>query len=160
MMDWIASQNGLIWTIAGAASVLMFVGTLLAIPPLVARMPADYFVRRKPPPGTWRDRHRVVRWTLVVLKNVVGLTFLILGVSMFVLPGQGILTVLIALMLMDYPKKREFELWIARRKPVRRALNWIRRRAKRPPLLLPPEPIKPARAMAGPHVPAKSPRQN
>jgi len=72
-----------------------------------------------------------------VVKNVVGWLLVGAGVAMLVLPGQGILTLLVGLTLVNFPGKRDLELWLVRRVPVRRALDWIRRRAGRPPLQLP-----------------------
>ena len=72
-----------------------------------------------------------------MLKNLGGYALVGAGVAMLVLPGQGLLTILIGLGLIDFPGKREFERWIVCRRPVGRALNWMRRRAHRPPLVLP-----------------------
>jgi len=53
-------------------------------------------------------------------------------------PGQGILTILIGLSLLDFPGKRNLELKLIRLRTVRKAINWIRARAQQPPLELPP----------------------
>jgi hypothetical protein len=57
-----------------------------------------------------------------------------MGLAMLVLPGQGILTILIGVMLLDFPGKRRWELWLIRRRGVRHSIDWIRQRAARPPL--------------------------
>jgi hypothetical protein len=56
---------------------------------------------------------------------------------MLILPGQGILTVLIAIALMDFPGKYRLEKSMVRREPVFKALNWMRRKAGVPALLTP-----------------------
>ena len=61
------------------------------------------------------------------------------GALMLVLPGQGLLTLLAGLMLVEFPAKRRLELWILRRAPVLRVVQWMRSRAGKPPLDLPPE---------------------
>lgn len=120
-----------------ALSVVMFFGSLAAIPVLLARMPADYFVRSESPFASWRRRHPVAGGALLVVRNVVGVVLLLAGLVMMVLPGQGIITVLMALTLLNFPGKRKLELWIIRRRKVRGAIDWIRRRAGRPPLVVP-----------------------
>ncbi len=58
--------------------------------------------------------------------------------AMPLVPGQGILTILIGLSLLDFPGKRKMELKLIRLRAVRRGINWIRARAQQPPLDLPP----------------------
>lgn len=123
-----------------ALSVVMFFGSLAAIPVLLARMPADYFARSESPFTSWRRRHPVAGGVLLVARNVLGVVLLLAGLAMMVLPGQGIITVLVALTLLNFPGKRKLELWIIRRRQVRSAIDWIRRRAGRPPLVVPDAP--------------------
>jgi hypothetical protein len=57
---------------------------------------------------------------------------------LLLLPGQGILTLLIGISLLDFPGKRQLEKRIARERHVLKAINWIRAKAGRPPLEVPP----------------------
>jgi len=57
---------------------------------------------------------------------------LVAGIAMLVLPGQGVLTIVIGIMLLDFPGKYRFERSLAARRPVLRSINWLRRRANRP----------------------------
>ena len=59
------------------------------------------------------------------------------GIAMLALPGQGILTILVGITLLNFPGKRRLELRIVRQRRVLRAINWMRAKAKRPPLVLP-----------------------
>lgn len=118
-------------------SLGLFVGTLLIVPVLIARMRPDHFMRRDPPPDAFLGRHPLVRWSGKVLKNVVGAGLVLMGVAMLVLPGQGILTILIGLSLLDFPGKRQLELRLVRQRHVRRSIDWIRERAHQPPLRVP-----------------------
>jgi hypothetical protein len=77
---------------------------------------------------------------LWVLRNLLGGALVVAGIAMLVLPGQGILTILIGLLLMDFPGKRRGEIYLLRKRTVARAVNWIRSRAKQPPLELPSRP--------------------
>ena len=115
----------------------MCVGSLAIMPILIARMRADYFVRPPDSDATWLERHPVARTSLRLARNVLGGVFLLAGFAMMVLPGQGIITVLVALTLMDFPGKRRLELRIIRQQHVRGAVNWIRARAGQPPLAVP-----------------------
>jgi hypothetical protein len=139
MKEWIAENGTLIWCLFGL-SVLTFAGTLIVIPILIVRMPADYFSHRRPPPGSWRGRHPAIRITLIVLKNLLGLCFVAAGIvlSIPLIPGQGLLTLLIGISLLDFPGKRALELRIVRTGPVLKAINWIRRTHHRPPLEIAP----------------------
>jgi hypothetical protein len=135
-LDWIRIEPWLAgWIFAG--SFLTFVGSLVVIPLLVTRMRADYFVSRQPPEESWMGQHPALRVGLYVVKNLLGLILLLAGIAMLVLPGQGILTILVGITLLNFPGKRRLELRIVRQRRVLRAINWMRARAKRPPLILP-----------------------
>jgi hypothetical protein len=113
----------------GIFSVVAVVATAVLVPIIVARMPADYFVKQ----GGERRRNIV----LVVLKNLAGVLLVLLGVAMLVLPGQGILTLVLGLGLVDFPGRRRLELKVMSRPSVLKAINALRRRAGRPPLEMP-----------------------
>jgi hypothetical protein len=123
----------ILWTLA-AASVVVFVVSLLAIPPLVARIRPDYFTHDERPPGRWVSHHPVVRKLLRIGKNLLGCVFMVAGVAMFVLPGQGLLTLLVGFLMVDFPGKYRFEKWLVGRRFVLRPINWLRRRSGRSPL--------------------------
>ena len=133
LLDWICSHEAVVaWL--GAMSVVTFFATLAAIPLLVARIPADYFVRNRSEstesPGRWTPSRMV--WH--VAKNLLGIVFVLAGLAMLVLPGQGVLTILIGVMLMNFPGKSAWERRIVAQPRVRRAINWLRAKAKQPPL--------------------------
>ena len=119
----------------GGFSIVLFVATLIAIPILVVRIPCDYFT--DPARHNVPQRHPVVHWLLVIGKNVAGGLLVLMGVIMLVAPGQGILTMLVGLTLMNFPGKYCFERWLVTRRPVHRAIDWLRGRAGVPPLVLP-----------------------
>jgi hypothetical protein len=113
----------------GVFSVFAFLATMVLVPLVLARMPADYFVRTSAP--------RQGNALLVLLKNFAGVLIVLLGVAMLVLPGQGILTVLLGLGLIDFPGRRRVELKVMSRPPVLKTVNALRRRAGRAPLEIP-----------------------
>jgi len=132
MWDWMKSHA----TEIALASGLMVGLAIVAVPWVVLRLPVDA-LRRPTPVKTLRRRHPVLRALVFVLRNAVGLPLLILGVVMLVTPGQGVLTILFALGVMDFPGKGRLERAILERKSVLRGLNWIRRTGGKPELLPP-----------------------
>ena len=138
MLDWLRAQNTLAWWLLGL-SILTFVGSLIAVTLMVVRMPADYFVHRKPSGDGWRHRHPLIRGTMHVLKNLLGFVLVVAGLIMSIppIPGQGVLTILIGLSLLDFPGKWNLQLRIVKAAPVRNSINWIRTKYHRPPLQIP-----------------------
>ncbi len=140
LFEWFGGHEKLLgWAIV--VSMLTFVVSIVAVSFLIARMPADYFDHRKPPPESWRGRHPAVRVSLIILKNLFGILLVIVGIALSVpgVPGQGILTILIGLTLVNFPGKRTLELQIVKMGLVLKAINWIRNKNHRPPLELPPD---------------------
>jgi hypothetical protein len=133
MWEWITDNKGFIF----AASAVMFVGSLVAIPILIARIPADYFLYPRSAALPFSRSHPAVRIVLLAVKNLLGAGFLVAGIVMIFTPGQGVLAMLVGVSLLDIPGKRRLELAIVRRPHVLRAINWIREKAHRPPLRLP-----------------------
>ena len=127
--------DALAW--AFGLSVVLFGGSLILIPVLIARMRRDYFVAPDPDEHTWLGRHRIARATARFAKNALGGVLLLAGIAMMVLPGQGIITVLVALSLLEFPGKRALELRLIRQPQVSTVINWIRARSGRPPLIIP-----------------------
>ena len=83
-----------------------------------------------------KDHHPILRLIALGVKNVVGWFLLLGGIAMLVLPGQGLLTILIGVSLMDFPGKRAIERKLVSRPLVLQAINRIRQRFDRPPLLI------------------------
>ena len=125
------------WIGAVAITVITFVLSIVVCIVVVIRIPEDYFVCDHRGDGC-RRRHPLVHWSLVVGKNLLGLFLVLLGVVMSLpgVPGQGILTILLGAMLMDFPGKRRAERWLLTRRGVLKTINRMRARYGRPPLLL------------------------
>ena len=102
------------------------------------RIPADYYAYSERSGAPWPGRRLWLRVLWVGLKNIFGLGFLILGILMLVLPGQGILTILLGLSLLDFPGKFRLQRRLVSRPSVLSSMNWIRQRAGREPLRLDP----------------------
>src|SRR5262249_2204181 len=96
------------------------VGSLLSIAVAtlgLVQVPEDYFVRDHHDPAP--------HW---LMRNAGGWLLIIAGVLMSLpgVPGQGLLTVLSGLILIDFPRKRSLELALMRRPQVRNVANAIR----------------------------------
>ena len=135
MFEWIGLPNEAVWLIV-SASVAMFVLALLAAPLLIIRIPADYFAYSHRSDADHPSRYHWFRWVWLIAKNVVGISLLFFGVLMLVLPGQGILTILISVTLLDFPGKFWLQRWIVTRHGVLESVNWARRKAGKRALIL------------------------
>ena len=141
MPEWLAARlpdgwNG--WHLL-ALSVGLAVGmaavSVAVVGAVLARLPADYFVN----PAARRpiDRHPVLKWLLVVGRNAFGYLLIALGVVLSLpgVPGQGLLTILMGVMLIDFPGKHRAERWLVTRRVVLGPVNRLRARAGQPPLM-------------------------
>lgn len=135
MLDFVRANEVILWWLA-AASLVTFIGTIFVVPVLVARIPADYFHRERRDPRRVIVQHPLVWLAFMLAKNLLGIVFIAAGVVLIFLPGQGIITILVGITLMNFPGKRALERWIIMRRPVHRAVNWLRRRFHQPPLEL------------------------
>jgi len=133
LQEW-AQGHGYVLVILSISSLAMFLGTLAVIPLVVARIPTTYFLRRTRRP---EYHHPLFRLLYLVTKNLIGIIFFLTGFIMLFIPGQGLITMLAGIILMNFPKKRALALRIIRQREVLRAVTWMRTRSGRPPLLLP-----------------------
>jgi hypothetical protein len=134
-----------IWSSLTLGRVLLgagvFIGSLLvsflAIGVVMVKIPANYFSSHYKedflPNSSW-----AVRWGAVIAKNIFGLFLIVLGILLSLpgVPGQGILTILLGLIMIDIPGKRPIEARIIKRPAVLAAVNNLRERYAKPPLIL------------------------
>lgn len=122
-------------------AVLLFVVTFtisLAIASFIlVNIPSDYF-RKDRPRNLWSDRHPAIRFIGLFVKNLLGVVLVVLGILMSIpgVPGQGILTILLGIMLLDFPGKRDLEHRLVSRPQVLKAINRLRHRFGREGLVL------------------------
>jgi hypothetical protein len=127
LVDWITDPIVVSALIVG--TLVLAAATLLALPYYLARLPEDYFEAPRHPKLSGR-----IWWVVGPAKNILGLVLLLLGIAMLVLPGQGILTILVAFLLIDFPGKHRLERRIIAVPGVLSAINRLRARSGRPPL--------------------------
>ncbi len=124
-MNFIFEPQFLAW--AMVVSMAFFFVSLVAMPYIICALPADYFTRSA------SFNFSLKNILLLVIRNAIGLALLVAGVAMLVLPGQGLLTILVALMVMRYPGKQWLEYKIITQKQVLKLANWIRQKRGKPP---------------------------
>ena len=134
MFEWIALNQTALWWLA-IASIISFVGTLALIPVLVVRIPEDYFAKTKRHRWEpWAHQHPVIRWTLLIAKNIVGYIFITLG-------RKEILEVHMKTIKTEKNMGIRFfgefliERWVVTRGPVLTTINRLRHRAGHAPLI-------------------------
>jgi len=141
MSEWFSN----LWASLTLGNVLLGVGlflasfliSMLAIAIVMVKIPANYFSSHYKqdflPDSPW-----LVRWSAVILKNIFGLILIALGIVLSLpgVPGQGILTILLGLIMLDIPGKRPIEAKIIQRPTVLAAVNSLRAKYDKPPLQL------------------------
>jgi hypothetical protein len=135
--DHIAIPGLPAWASVLIISLLMAAGSIAVTILALINIPADYF-RGPHPPGDTRWKHPILRWTIRVSRNVLGWFLVMLGIILSFpgVPGQGLLTILLGLMLVEFPSKRRLEQRFVRWPRVRDSVNALRRRFGRAPLEL------------------------
>lgn len=133
MIEFIKAHWLLFFLILPVIIIVTTLATLASISMLLISLPSDYFTRKK---RASRIKNPVLRLLLRLLKNVCGLVFLIAGFIMLFTPGPGILSVLVGVILCDFPGKRKVERKIIERPVVLSMTNRIRARYNRPLIVL------------------------
>lgn len=136
LLTWLRDYQGLLEWLAGL-SLLMFVVTLVVFPLVIIFLPEDYFIRDQRDPAHQKRQHPAVWLTLTILKNILGVVLIFVGAAMLVLPGQGLLAMLLGATLVNFPGKYALERRLVTRPAVARTLNKIRKSAGRDQLKIP-----------------------
>ncbi len=136
LINWIAG-NGALLALLGGLSLLTFFGTIISLPLIIMAIPEDYFIDDSKTAAAFTANHPLLRLVFHLLKNSLGIIFILAGFIMLFIPGQGLLTIFIGLTLLDFPGKRRLELKLIRYPRIHRAIDWIRRKGQKKPLLLP-----------------------
>lgn len=119
-------------------SFFTFILSIVLLPYLIRKIPSDYFLKlsESPPKAI---HHDITHIFLYLLRNIFGFFLLLSGIAMLFLPGQGLITLFIALLLIDFPWKRSIIIRLIANKKIQRSIDWIRKKSQRPPIHWPPE---------------------
>jgi len=118
----------------GIVSSLIFLISLLSIGWLVSLIPSDYFINRKE--SKFKLNYPVAWIVSAVIKNIFGYILILGGILMLILPGQGLITIFIGLLLSNYPGKYSIEKRIIATPKILKSINWLRKRSNEPPLII------------------------
>jgi archaellum biogenesis protein FlaJ (TadC family) len=127
-------QHAILATLLFIATVAISFAVSLVV---LIRLPTDYF-RGSRAQGPRDESHRVFGRIGIVLKNLLGAILVICGAILSVpgIPGQGLLTVLAGVLLLDFRGKRRLLCKILGRPLLLRSINWMRTRFAQPPLIV------------------------
>jgi Na+/H+ antiporter NhaD/arsenite permease-like protein len=129
MIDWLEywlSQPSVEWGL-GIFSVLAVLASVVLVPRFLASLPRDYLSHEEP-----RERHSL---PLRILRNLLGVALVLLGIAMLLLPGQGLLTLLVGVLLVDFPGKHALVVRGLRRPKVLALVNKLRAHRGAQPLV-------------------------
>ena len=120
-----------------AIFVVTFSFNLAIVSIILVKIPPTYF-KKSHSREFWKDRSPAVRLLGVILKNALGALLVAIGIVLSLpgVPGQGFLTILLGIMLLDFPGRRNLELKILTRPQVFKTINKLRHRFGKPPLEL------------------------
>ena len=128
-LTWYKIAWGLLFAIIGmvASYGLIVIGMI--------KIPADYFSPNYVQ-EIGSDKHFSVRWAAFIIKNTIGFLLIIAGAVMIFTPGPGVPTILLGLIMMDIPGKRPLEAKLIQRPMVLSAVNDLRAKYNKPPLIM------------------------
>ena len=132
---WSEAHRWVVWAVAaGSLGSLVLSGVLVSV--VLIHLPTDHYSKprfSRLAPSDDGVLARLMGGAALVVRNVLGWVFVLAGIAMLVLPGQGLLSILAGLVLIDFPGKHRLERRLLESPGVRKAMNWLRRRAGRPP---------------------------
>ena len=133
-MQNLLDQYGSILTWLGIISTCTFFLSLLIIPWIVYKLDSKFFIHLHEHKKR-EDEHPVIFILLKGLRYFLGTALLLAGILMIFLPGQGILTIILGLSLLDFPGKRALIDGILKFPSIQKVLNWIRAKGHKEPFL-------------------------
>jgi hypothetical protein len=74
---------------------------------------------------------------LRIARNALGVLLVLLGIAMLLLPGQGLITLLVGVLLVDFPGKQRLVQRLLGRPKALKVVNKMREKHGKPPLAPP-----------------------
>ena len=116
----------------GSISLFVFLFSLFSLKWLVSLIPEDYFINKKD--SKIKTNNILIWYIVLIFKNVIGYSLILGGIIMLILPGQGLFTIIIGLMMSNYPGKYFIEKKFIAIPTVLKSINWLRRKSNKPPI--------------------------
>lgn len=108
-------------------SLITFLGSLILIPLIIINLSPEYFSSKRRSMINYKNP--VIRYLVLILKNILGFFFIILGIIMLFIPGQGLLSITIGIFFINFPGKKRLEYIFFSNPKINKAINHIRRKA-------------------------------
>ena len=141
MIEWLTNfWETLTWSRILWGSLITLVSVVITYGLIIyglVKIPADYFSSSYyEKRATESSQHFFLRWGAAIVKNIVGFLLIVAGVIMIFTPGPGVPTILLGLIVMDFPGKRPLEANLIKRPAVLSTINHLRSRYNKPPLII------------------------
>ena len=119
----------------------IFVGSFLInlaiVSVILVKLPADHFKKNRKT-KFWAGPRPALNAAKVIGKNIAGVLLVALGIVLSLpgIPGQGLLTILLGIMLLDFPGRERLEQKLLSKPAIVNTINRLRGRFDKPPLEL------------------------
>lgn len=117
--------------------VASFLFNLAIVSVILVKLPADHFKKNRKT-KFWDGPNPVLHAAKVIGKNLLGVVLVVLGIVLSLpgVPGQGLLTILLGVMLLDFPGRDRLEQKLLSKPSIVNTINKLRERFGKPPLVL------------------------
>ena len=104
---------------------------------ILVKLPHNYFSNSYQT-SFLSGRHPALHAAGIIGKNILGVLLVSIGILMSIpgVPGQGLLTILMGIMLLNFPGKRRLEQKLLSRRGVLKAINRLRLKFDKPALIV------------------------
>jgi hypothetical protein len=135
MPDWLREHAWWLTILFGAVGVIFALSGYAVL----MRLPEDYFLRVEEDAGT-KGVRPAGHIPGLVLRNLAGIGIMVVGgiLSLPLVPGPGLFLVILGLSLTSFHGKQKLKLRLLRSRLTLGTVNWLRSKAGRPQLRLPP----------------------
>lgn len=103
-----------------------FLTSIIVIPLLIINISPDYFLFKRH--SMYEYKHPFTRVLVLIIKNVLGYILFLLGIIMLFIPGQGLLSMALGLLFMNFPGKKKVEKKLFSNIKIKKIINVIRRK--------------------------------
>ena len=123
--------------IGSAIFIASFLLNLAIVSLILVKLPADHFSKNRKT-KFWDGRNPALNAAKVIGKNLLGVLLVVLGIVLSLpgVPGQGLLTILLGIMLLDFPGRDRLEQKLLSKPSIVNTINRLRERFGKPPLVL------------------------